>query len=633
MSRPVRRMQVVTVMFLLALAALVVRAAQVQLVQGAEFSAASRRSRTAKEQLPAQRGTIYDRRGDVLADDQEMFAVGVAPNELRDLDSAARRISRHLGIPLSRVRRRLRASWAVFGVHSSVATQPLRATRGVHLDQEWRRRYPLGRLARGILGYPGAGSGIESVLDTVLTGIPGETVMLRDRSGRVYESPARVGAPPLPGNDVYLTIDAELQEIVERAIEDAVAQFDAEGGDIVVVEPHTGEILALAWRGETSASAVAAPFEPGSTAKLFAAAALLMHGLVAPEDSVWTERGKFDMEYRTVTDDHPEGWLTLRGVIQRSSNIGMVKFAERLTPAQQYTMLRDFGLGTPTGLDYPTDAAGSLPRPDRWSGTTASSLAMGYELSVTTLQLAMAYSAVANDGLLLQPTLVREVRRPSGKVLYRHVPKPVRRVVSAAVADTLRDMLRSVVYKGGTGEAAALYSHEVAGKTGTARVAESGGYALGKYRTSFVSIFPAGDPQLVMVIKLDNPDGAYAAMTAAPVTRRVLLQLLAARTSVLDRTALPAERVDATRTMAREPASEPWVTAWPVPLGEERDEEVTVPDVTGHHLREAAGALHAAGFRVRIEGWGRAVRTTPSAGTTAEIGSLITVRASDRARR
>jgi cell division protein FtsI/penicillin-binding protein 2 len=625
-------MQVVMALFILALAALAVRAAHVQLVQGAEFAAASQRSRTERERLPAQRGTIYDRRGNLLADDQEMFAVNVAPNELRDLDSAARQISRHLGISLSGVRRKLRTSWAVFGVHSSVATQPLRGLRGVHLVQDWRRRYPMGPLARGILGYPGAGSGIESVLDTVLTGVPGETVKLLGRSGRAYESPSRLGALPVPGNDVYLTVDAELQEIVERAIEDAVAQFDAEGGDIVVVEPHTGEILALTWRGEANASAVAAPFEPGSTAKLFAAAALLTHRLVAPADSVWTERGKFDMEYRTVTDDHPEGWLTLQGVIQRSSNIGMVKFAKRLTPAQQYTMLRDFGLGSPTGVDFPTEASGSIPRPDRWSGTTAASLAMGYELSVTTLQLAMAYAAVANDGVLLQPALVREVRSPSGKTLYRHATRPVRRVVSAAVADTLRAMLRSVVYKGGTGEAAALYSHEVAGKTGTALVAEVGGYVLGKYRTSFVSIFPAADPQLVMVIKLDDPAGAYAAMTAAPVTRRVLLQLLAARTSVLDRTGLPAERVGSALETAREPDAEPWVTPWPMPPREEGEEEVLVPDVTGSDLREAAAALHAAGFRVQVEGWGRVVRTTPSPGTPAKIGSLIAVRASERTR-
>ena len=557
--------------------------------------------------------------------------MNVAPNELRDLDSATRAIAHHLDVPVSRVREKLRSRWAMFGAHSAVATRSLRGLRGVNLESVWRRRYPLGRLARGILGYPGAGSGIESVLDTVLTGVPGETVKLRGRSGRVYESPARLAAAPVPGNDVYLTIDADVQEIVERAIEDAVAQFDAEGGDIVVVEPHTGEILALAWRGETSASAVAAPFEPGSTAKLFAAAALLTHRLVAPEDSVWTERGRFDMEYRTVTDDHPEGWLTLRGVIRRSSNIGMVKFAERLTPAQQYTMLRDFGLGTSTGLDFPTRTSGFVPRPDRWSGTTAASLAMGYELSVTTLQLAMAYAAIANDGLLLEPTLVREVRSPAGRTLYRHVPRPVRRVVSAAVADTLRDMLRAVVYRGGTGEAAALYSHEVAGKTGTARVAESGGYVPGKYRTSFVSIFPAENPQLVMVIKLDDPAREYwsAAMTAAPVTRRVLLQLLAARTSVLNRAALQAERVAAAVDTVREPDVEPWVIAWPVPSQEEGERDVAVPDVIGSSVRDAAAALHAVGFRVQVEGWGRVVRTTPSAGTAAEVGALVTVRASD----
>jgi cell division protein FtsI (penicillin-binding protein 3) len=629
MSRPVRRMQVVVAAFALALVGLAIRAAQVQLVQGAEHAAASAANRTARRDLHAPRGTIFDRRGVVLAEDQQMFSVGVAPNELRKPDSAAVVLSRRLGMPLATVRRKLQERWTVFGVYSSAVTQPLRDLRGVHLGAEWRRRYPLGRLARGIIGSPTAVSGIEAVLDSVLTGRPGEAVVLRDRAGREYDSPSRLGSLPVPGNDVYLTIDADLQEIAERAIGDAVGQYHAEGGDLVIVEPRTGEILAFASRGATAASAVTAPFEPGSTAKLFAAAALLTHGLVAPDDSVWTEQGRFDMEYRTVTDHHPEGWLTLRGVMQRSSNIGIVKFAGRLTPAQQYTMLRDFGLGTPTVLDFPADAAGYLPRPDTWSGTTAASLAIGYELSVTTLQLAMAYAAIANDGVLLQPALVREVRAPDGRIVHRHEPRPVRRVVSAAVADTLRDMLRSVVYEGGTGEAAALYSHEVAGKTGTARVAESGRYTTGKYRTTFVSIFPAEDPQLVMVVKLDDPDGVYASMTAAPVTRWVLLQLLASRTSVLDRSRLPAEAAAEGIERDVELRAEPWVTAWPMDSSAATVEMVPVPDVVGRDLREAARVLHTAGFRVHVEGWGRVQRTSPVAGRAAEIGTLVTVRATD----
>lgn len=632
MSRPLRRLQVVAAAFALAFAGLAVRAAKVQIVEGAEHAAASATSRTERRDLPARRGTIFDRRGVVLAEDHQMFTVEVAPNELRNPDSAVVELARHLGIGRSTVRRRLRERWIVFGVYPSTAAQPLRDMRGVYLTPIWRRRYPLGGLARGILGSPRAGSGIESVLDSVLTGRPGEAVVLRDRTGQMYDSPSRLGSLPTPGRDVLLTIDADLQEIAERAIGDAVGQYRAEGGDIVIVQPRTGEILAFAWRGNTTASAVTAPFEPGSTAKLFAAAALLTHGLVAPDDSVWTEQGRYVMKYRTVTDHHPEGWLTLRGVIRRSSNIGIVKFADRLTPAQQYGMLRDFGLGTPTVLDFPADAAGDLPRPDTWSGTTAASLAIGYELSVTTLQLAMAYAAIANDGVLLQPALVREIRDAGGRTVYRHQQRPVRRVVSRAVADTLRDMLRSVVYEGGTGEAAALYSHEVAGKTGTARVAESGRYATDKHRTSFVAIFPADDPQLVMVVKLDDPDEAYAAASAAPVSRRVLLQLLASRTGVLDRSRLPAEAAEDGLEPAPAIPAEPWVTSWPVDTGDAVPEMVPVPDVTGHRLREAARMLHAAGFRVHVEGWGRVERTSPVAGKSAAIGSLITVRAADRSR-
>ncbi len=377
--------------------------------------------------------------------------------------------------------------------------------------------------------------------------------MLRDGQGRRYESPSRLSAFPVPGCDVYLTIDAELQEIVEQALADAVERYDAEGGDVVVLNPETGEILAVASRvvsGASSASAFTSVFEPGSTAKLFVAAALLNDDLVDPRDTVWAEEGTYQLGGRTISDDNPKGWLTLEGVIKYSSNIGIVKFARRLTPAAHYTMLRDFGLGTPTGVEYPTESPGILKPPHQWSGTTPASLAIGYEVAVTVLQLTQAYAAIANDGILIQPTLVREVRTPAGEVAYRHVPEPVRRVVRPEAAAALRAMLHGVVYRGGSGMTAALSSYQLAGKTGTARRAGPQGYISGSTTANFASLFPAHDPQLVMVVRLDDPKGVYARLTAAPVTRAVLEQLLAARTGALDRTRLtltqapPAARHD-----------------------------------------------------------------------------------------
>src|SRR6185503_2164006 len=398
--------------------------------------------------------------------------------------------------------------------------------------------------------------GIERMLDSLLAGRAGSAVVLRDGTGRQYESPSRLDAFPVAGSDVYLTIDAELQDIVERALADAMQRFSASGGDIVVLDPRSGEVLAVASRtaaGVPVATAFNSPFEPGSTAKLFAAAGLLTRDRVKPADSVWGEQGKYQLPLRRtpITDDHPERWMTLDRVIAVSSNIGIVKFASRLRADEQFDMLRRFGLGSPTGVEFPTESPGILEFPHRWSGTTAASVAMGYEVAVTPVQLAQAYAAIANDGVMLQPTLVKAIRRPDGQMVYRHTPEVVRRVVSREIATRLRQMLRGVVsLEGATGTTAALSTYEVAGKTGTSKRAGPRGYIPGAYTASFASLFPADQPQLVMVVKLDDPKGAYARLTAAPVTRSVLEQLLATQSRSLDRARLkgnaPVSSPDAT---------------------------------------------------------------------------------------
>jgi cell division protein FtsI (penicillin-binding protein 3) len=631
-ARQVARLQLVQVAFVLAGLLLVGRAAQVQLVQGSEHAAAAVAHRTERRQLPARRGTIYDRKGTALALTQEVFHVGVAPNELRDPAADARLIAQELRVPLATVRRRLRGRYAYFaGPYTSLQVQQIRDLRGVHLTSELRRFHPHPDLARLVAGRPGSdgrpSSGIERVLDTLLAGTPGTAVVLRDRRGTRYESPARLGAFPVPGHDVYLTLDADLQEIVEQALEDALETHDARGGDVVVLEPQTGEILAIASKGELGAGAWTGVFEPGSTAKLFVAAALLTEGAARPDDSVWAELGEYELNGRIITDEHEEGWLTLRDVIGRSSNIGIAKLSQRLTPAQQFGMLREFGLGSPTGVEFPAESPGILRHPHQWSGTSAVSLAMGYEVAVTALQLAQAYAAVANDGLMMQPTIIREVRSPSGGVAYRHVPQPVRRVVSREVAAELRGMLRGVVYEGGTGETAALTSYEVAGKTGTARLAGPGGYIQGSYTATFASLFPADDPQIAMVVKLADPREGYAALTAAPVTRRVLQELLAAQSDALDRGRLTQATAPVDRRSA-EAAPERWITPWPVVRPRDSATPRTMPDVVGLSLRQASRQLHGAGLRVRAVGWGFVDTSDPVAGDSVPPGALVTITAS-----
>jgi len=428
-----------------------------------------------------------------------------------------------------------------------------------------------------------------------------------------------------------LTLDAELQEIAQRALDDALRRMDADGGDVVMLDPGTGEVLALASRqrdGSARPSAFTDTFEPGSLAKIFAAAGLLALRRVLPTDHVSGEGGKWHVLGRTITDDDPQPSLTLADAIRVSSNIAIAKFAARLTPAEQYATLRDFGFGTLTGIEFPAEATGRLRTPSEWSRPSAASLAMGYELSVTPIQVAMAYGALANDGVLLQPTLIREVRSATGGARYRHRPEPVRRVVSREVAVALRNLLRGVVERG-TGAEAALTNFPVAAKTGTARRVVNGRYAAGEYTASFAALFPADQPQLVLVVKIDNPHkGSYfAAQTAAPVTRSMLEQALSARTVALDRARLSTAAPRAAAAPAEDPGGlAPYVVPWPYqPDSAGAGPRRAVPDVAGFGMREAVRTLHRRGFRVALRGWGVAEHTWPAAGDSAAAGSMVTL--------
>jgi cell division protein FtsI (penicillin-binding protein 3) len=651
MAKPMARIAAVQFGFALGIAAILARAAQLQVVQGERWSEQAERQRTERVVLPARRGALYDRNGVPLAVSQEFYHVGIAPNELTNPQSKGQLLSRQLGVSWPALRRELRSKrWIYFhGPFSAIQVQPLRRLDGIHLTRDFRRFYPSRLLARPIIGgvspdEPVGAAGLELSLDSILTGQPGEAVLLKDRAGRRYDSPSRLMREPVPGNDVLLTIDAELQEIAERGLENALRAMRAEGGDVVFLDPNNGQLLALASQQRSGrgasvprASTFTDPFEPGSTAKLFTAAALLTHRRVDDDDAVYSEGGSWRMptsskgRIRVIADAHKTtGRLTLAQTIQVSSNVGMAKFSSRLSPEEQFEMLRDFGFGTLTGAEFPSESRGRLARPDKWQPMyTRASMAMGYEFGVTPVQLAAAYGAIANDGLLLTPTLVREIRSPSGEVLYRHEPEPVRRVVTPVIAMKLREFLRGAVGEGGTGEEAQLVNYTVLGKTGTAVRFEGGRYIRGEYTASFAALFPADHPQLIVIVKIDNPQGDYyGGLTAAPVTRTMLQQALASRRISINRNQLPdpsrAPRESEVPITSSGTAPRLVLTV-PYQISRSKPKALPVPEVAGQSVREAALLLHQRGFRVDLRGLGRVTRTAPASGASANPGSAVIV--------
>jgi cell division protein FtsI (penicillin-binding protein 3) len=630
--------------FVLAALAVLARAADVQLVHGEQWRRRAQQQQTVRVVLPAERGALRDRNGVPLAVTQVTYAVGLAPQEVSDRGRAVALLARAVGRPAAEIARDLRSDRVWFqwpGPFTWSTVAPLKTLRGVYTLSRLDRFYPRPELAPSVIGRVDAEArgltGLERALDTTLAGRAGSAVMLRDQAGRTYPSPSRPAADPEPGDDVYLTLDAELEEIAQRALTAAVDSVHASGGDVVILQPATGEILALASvrSGAGEGAGLGDVFEPGSTAKVFTAAALLRDGKARANDSVFAENGRYRLDGREIDDVHPFGELTLADVIRVSSNIGISKFATRLTPAEQYDALRDFGFGTPTGIDLAGESPGQLRLPRFWSSESSASLAMGYELSVTPLQLAAAYGALADGGVLLEPTLVREIRSPDGALRWKARPRPVRRVVSRNIASQLTHMLQRVVEEG-TGRRAALGTYPVAGKTGTARRTVGGHYLAGHYTASFVGIFPAQDPQLVLVVKLDDPQTDYfGGATAAPVVRTILEAALATPSVTLDRGRLvrhwllDTSRADSGAPAPAADADQPVVLPWPpaAPEAAGAPPPVAVPDGRGRTLRAAARALHRRGFEVRVEGWGRVTGTTPAAGAPLRPGEIVVVHA------
>ncbi|MDQ3388007.1 MAG: penicillin-binding transpeptidase domain-containing protein [Gemmatimonadota bacterium] len=624
------------------------RGVQLQAVQGTRWAAEANRQHQDRAPIPARRGRIFDRNGVPLALSYETYRVAVAPQEIVDLAAASAALQHSAGLSQRAAARATdrRRRWVVlpgrFTIEQKAALQVI---PGIHIERRLERFYPQGDIGREVLGMlSGDGrplGGIEQEMDEMLRGSDGFRVAQRDADGLLYPSISLRGSPPRDGSDVYLTIDFHLQEIADGALRAAVDNTGARGGDLLISAPATGEILAAVSRrasGTRTLGAVTEPYEPGSTLKPLFVAALLATGKAGLGDEVFAENGAWtDPHGRTVRDVHPYGTLTFRDALRVSSNVAMAKFAPRLAPGDQFSSLRDFGLGTLTGIEYPSEAAGRLRPPTEWSNMTQTSLAIGYEISVTPLQLLMAYGALANGGLLMEPRLVRELRSVSGVALRHWRPRTLRQAVPPEIAEQIRGVLASVV-DDGTAARASLATFAVAGKTGTARVTGAGGrYEAGSYAATFVGFFPAEDPQLALFVKLDRPQGAYyGGLTAAPVMRETLQAILAARARSLDATSLLMARRAETRRLPEGRGSRlpdggesPYVFVFgeaPSSFAEDASRpntRVPVPALQGLAVREAIRRAHAVGLRVRVEGFGRIRGTHPVAGSPLFAGDTL----------
>jgi len=644
MNPPQLRRRLLLGGIMLAMLVVCLRAFALQVLDSERWQARAEDQQVRQTEIPAPRGTIYDRDGIPLAASHEAFRINIAPREIDNRDRIIQLLQKSAGISKPDARRFTdpKRTWVVVpGRYNAATREALDGLRGVYFDRVQQRFYPRGAVALEVLGLVNAEGqalgGLELEFDTVLNGRPGRATVRRNpRTGGAIPGLMREIVAPQPGYDIYLTIDADLQEIAYEALKHAVEETKAAGGTLVLSDPRTGEILAAVSTNASAQSwrAATEPYEPGSTLKPFAVATLLATRKASLSDSVFAENGVYVHDGRTLHDVHAAGWLTLGDALKQSSNIAMAKMIERVEPAVQFDYLRAFGFGTPTAIAYPSETGGLLRRPAQWSKYSPASLAIGYEIAVTPLQMLMAYGALANGGVLMEPRLVREVRSPDGRTVQRHDARAVRRVIPKQIAEELRPVLVDVV-RDGSGRAAGMGPFDVAGKTGTARVAVGGQYRAGAYTSSFAGFFPADDPQLVFLVKLDSPKGSYyGGATAAPVTRATLEAALAAINTPLDKRAVASAappRLESAPIMTVRPGAPAGPVIFAMESGLPRryimdDVEPTlVPDVAGLPMRDAVLRLHAAGYRVRAEGSGTAKGTFPNAGERVAPGTVVRV--------
>jgi cell division protein FtsI (penicillin-binding protein 3) len=533
-----RRIRLFLAVLVIAFGVLLVRAAWLQGVRAESLSRLARTQHREEVRVPAGRGTIYDRSGVQLALGEQATTVYANPRQIVNVHAAAAATARALGLDESAVAAKLsdRTHGFVYIERQADARKAKLLQRqkipGFGFYPEERRSYPLGSVGAQVLGYVGIDdtglAGVEFELDRELAGKAGRETVVTDPAGQTIDVVS--DRPAVEGRDVYLTLDQTIQANAESVLRDTVRKWGAKSATAIVLDPRTGAILAMAVQPGYDANAfanaardlqrnraVTDTYEPGSTFKLITVGAALSEGLVAPTT-------RFTLPYSIQVADRVVHDAELRGtvnysvaqILAHSSNVGAITLAEMLGKDRLASWISRFGFGRTTGIDFPGESAGIVLPKDRWSGSTIGNVPIGQGIAVTPVQMASAYAAIANRGTWSRPHLVDHVAGGGRPSLHR------RRVVSRQVAADVMTMLRDVVAEG-TGTYAAIPGYQVAGKTGTAQKPDShGGYSLDKYVASFVGIVPASRPRLVVLVAVDEPQGAiWGGVVAAPAFEQI----------------------------------------------------------------------------------------------------------------
>ncbi|MCF7850111.1 MAG: transpeptidase family protein [Candidatus Marinimicrobia bacterium] len=586
------------------------------------------------------RGNFLDRNGKKLTDNIEHFTFSANPQKVKDKDAVARLFSKTFDKGKRYYLNRLTTTKSFVYLERNVpptigrelSQSPLPV--GVEVKTEVRRYYPFGDVAAPLIGFVGTDnhglSGLEAHYDHQLSGITGWKELGSDGQGNTRIRGGFREQEAINGDDCQLTLDIDLQIIIEEELKAALRKHAAEKAMAVLVEPKTGEILALAnipgfdpntrssFKQEALKShPIMSAFEPGSTFKVVGATAVLESNAVHPMDVFYCEKGRYQLHNIEIKDWMSFDNLTFSEVLQKSSNIGTIKAVSNIKDSQLFSIARKFGFSEKTGIQYPYENGGSLKNSKHWSMISKAEISIGYEVSVTSLQLAMAYSAIGNGGVLLKPQLIKSFKTPKGYVKEVDKMDAIRRVASENTMHTLSSILEKAVSHG-TGSGAYLPTLNIAGKTGTAKKLKNGKY-VSEYIASFASFYPADDPEYTLIVVIDAPTrhGYTGGMVAAPVAKEIYRRIYNLRGPDSEpylQASLPEETTD--QPISKPPRSlEGQLLSSNLPVMKANTGLLTMPDLKGMSMKSSLSGLYAMGLDPIVHGSGRVIRQIPKAGS------------------
>jgi cell division protein FtsI (penicillin-binding protein 3) len=613
---------VLVVLFGCVFATIALRLFWVQVVEGARYREIAKRQYESKVPLRADRGVISDRHGRRIATMTMLTSFAADPTVIQRVDEFAQLLAVADGGQADWYRNKIRNekgrfTWLARGVNAVMfpALDTLR-DRGIIRVRESKRHYAYGNVAAQVLGTTDIDNngltGLELQYNAILRGQPGFVVMQRDGRGRLRPGINPERQAPANGTGLQLAMDVEFQRIAEEELERGIRETGASGGTVIALHPATGDVLAMAsWptfnplrldRATNDAiriRSITDMYEPGSTMKAFAAAALLEERVLATTDIVDGHQGLYVVDGTSIRDDHPLGKVPFHEALEQSSNVVFASSIRNIDPRVYYKYLRDFGFGLPTGIDLPGEMRGRLRRPNEWDAATPMFISFGYGMSATALQVVSAYAAIANGGVLMQPRIVRAFHDVQGNQDRVVAPRRIRQVISEASAGALTSMLVGVVDRG-TGKLAAVNGLRIAGKTGTAQQLDNGTYSRSNYTASFVGFYPAEAPSVAMIVMLDKPTSTiYGGSAAAPIFKRIVQKSITLTTT---------DRTVQAKVLAASAA-----------------DSIIVPDVRGLSASQADSVLRQYGLKSNATATGAVVRQSPQPRTAVARGHIVTL--------